>query len=77
MLLNNMKQRMKSDKAASNTVEQVIIIALAMFAALMLFRAVLKPTEDSANLLGERIEDNVKNLMEGKDPEGQVSRPGS
>lgn len=61
------KRRMKSDRAASNTVETIIIIALAVFAALALFTFILAPTRDSAEEMGEGIGDIVGNLIEGND----------
>lgn len=46
-------ERMNSDKAASNTVETIIIIALAVFAGLALFTFVLRPIQQSSEGLGK------------------------
>lgn len=62
-----LKRRIKSDRAASNTVETIIIIALAVFAALALFTFILKPTRDSADTMGTQIGDIIGDLIEGND----------
>lgn len=62
-----LKRRMKSDRAASNTVETIIIIALAVFAALALFTFILKPTRDSADTMGSEIDNIIGDLIKGSD----------
>lgn len=62
-----LKRRMKSDRAASNTVETIIIIALAVFAALALFTFILKPTRDSADTMGQEIDGIIDDLIKGSD----------
>lgn len=59
-------KRMKSDKAASGTVETIIIIALAVFAALALFTFILTPTQNAADNLGSGIDDWMTELMESQ-----------
>lgn len=60
---NMIIRKMRSDKAASNTTETIIIIALAVFAALALFTFVLRPVQSSADNLGAGIEKYTKELM--------------
>lgn len=62
-----LKKRMQSDRAASNTVETIIIIALAVFAALALFTFILKPTRDSADKMGGEIDSIIDDLIKGSD----------
>lgn len=59
-------RKMRSDKAASNTTETIIIIALAVFAALALFTFILKPVQDSADNLGSGISDWMSKLMDSQ-----------
>lgn len=56
-------RKMRSDKAASNTTETIIIIALAVFAALALFTFILRPVQESADNLGSGISDWMDKLM--------------
>ena len=58
--------KINSDKAASNTVEVIIIIALAVFAALALFTFVLRPVQSSADDLGTGIDTWVGDLMDSQ-----------
>jgi len=60
---NMLMNKFKSDKAAANTTETIIIIALAVFAALALFTFVLKPVQGSADNLGSGIDDWMTQLM--------------
>ena len=55
---------MNSDRAASNTVETIIIIALAVFAALALFTFVLRPVQNSADSLGQGIDGGVNAILD-------------
>lgn len=67
--MNLLKQRMSSDKGASNTVETIIIIALAVFAGLALFTFILKPVRDSADNMGGGISKWMTDLMKSKGAE--------
>lgn len=60
---NMIIRKMRSDKAASNTTETIIIIALAVFAALALFTFVLSPVQNSADNLGSGIDTFTTDLM--------------
>lgn len=61
--MNKLKQRMGSDRAAANSVEMIIIIALAVFAGLALFTFILKPVQNSADNLGSGIDKFTGDLM--------------
>lgn len=63
---NMIIRKMRSDKAASNTTETIIIIALAVFAALALFTFILKPVQKSADDLGAGIGNWMSKLMNSK-----------
>lgn len=58
------KERMQSDRAASNTVETIIIIALAVFAALALFTFILSPTQNAADNLGQGIDSGIDGILD-------------
>ena len=60
---NMIIRKMRSDKAASNTTETIIIIALAVFAALALFTFILRPVQNSADNLGSGIDTFASDLM--------------
>lgn len=64
--MNLIRQRMSSDKAASNTVETIIIIALAVFAALALFSFILKPVQESSENLGSGLKTWINDLLDSK-----------
>lgn len=74
---NSIKQRMASDKAASNTVETIIIIALAVFAALALFTFILRPTQQSAEGLGNSINQGVDSILRSDGDMNAVDFSGS
>lgn len=61
--MNLLRQRMSSDRAASNTTETIIIIALAVFAALALFTFILTPVRDSADEMGGGIKKWMGEIM--------------
>ena len=63
---NMIIKKMRSDKAASNTTETIIIIALAVFAALALFTFVLRPVQESADDLGSGIGNWMTDLMDSQ-----------
>lgn len=64
--MNKLMAKMKSDRAAANTVEIIIIIALAVFAALALFTYILTPTQDSADKLGKGIDGGIDSILKSK-----------
>lgn len=55
--------KMQSDKAASNTTETIIIIALAVFAGLALFSFILRPIQNSAQNLGSGMDGWINGLL--------------
>lgn len=63
--MKRIMEKMQSDKAASNTVETIIIIALAVFAGLALFTFILRPVQNSASRLGTGIDGWVGQLLTG------------
>ena len=64
--MNLIRQRMSSDKAASNTVETIIIIALAVFAALALFTFILSPVQESSKDLGSGLKSWINDLLDSQ-----------
>ena len=66
------KERMSSDKAAANTVEIILIIALAVFAGLALFRFILQPVQDNAQNLGTGISSTVTSILNSDGKAGAV-----
>lgn len=64
--MKNVFEKMQSDKAASNTTETIIIIALAVFAGLALFSFILKPIQNSASNLGSGIDGWIGDLLNSK-----------
>ena len=68
-------ERAQSDAGAANTVEMIIIISLAVFAALALFTYVLTPVQKSADGLGKGIESGMDALRgSGGDPTGVAEK---
>ena len=67
--MKKIMSKFSSDKAASNTTETIIIIALAVFAALALFRFVLTPVQQGAEGLGKETKTILDRLIKGKDPD--------
>ena len=61
-------EKMKSDNAAALSGEMLMLIALAIFAGLALFRFVLKPIEGAAGETGKTITDTITELLGGRDP---------
>ena len=74
--MNLIRQRMSSDKAASNTVETIIIIALAVFAALALFTFILKPVQNSSKNLGSGLETWINDLLDSEGKKTPTFKPG-
>ena len=70
------KQRMTSDKAAANTVEVILIIALAVFAGLALFRFILQPVQDNAENLGGGISNTITSILRS-DGKADAVKPGA
>lgn len=66
--MKNVMNRVKSDEAAAVSSELLIVIVLAVFAALALFRFILKPVQQGAEDTGGRIEEIIGNLLTEKDP---------
>lgn len=75
--MQRIKERMQSDKAASNTVEMIIIIALAVFAALALFTFILTPTQESAEELGNTISDGIGSILDSDGDAGKINFGGA
>lgn len=75
--MNLIRQRMSSDKAASNTVETIIIIALAVFAALALFTFILKPVQNSSKNLGDGLDSWIHDLLGSKGEGTPTFNPGT
>lgn len=63
---NSILERFSSDKAAANTTEIIIIIALAVFAGLALFSFILRPIQNSASNLGKGIDGWIGDLLGSK-----------
>lgn len=61
--MNRLRERMQSDRAAANTVEIIVIIALAVFAALSLFTYILTPVQNNADELGTSIDKGVDSII--------------
>lgn len=55
MLLYNLKEKMKSDTAAMGTVEQIALIALALFAVMAVTKFIMTPVSESAEGIGNEI----------------------
>lgn len=55
MLLKNIKRKMKSDDGAVNSVETILLIALAVFAVLVIFNYIMKPIQESSEGIGNTI----------------------
>lgn len=55
-MVNRIKERMSSDRAAVGTVEAVLLIALAVFAVLAVNRYILNPLSKTSEGIGEEIE---------------------
>ena len=55
-IVDKIKERMSSDKAAVGTVEAVLLIALAVFAVLAVNRYILNPLSKSSEGIGLEIE---------------------
>ena len=74
--MTNIKERFlartQSDEGAASTVEMIIIIALAVFAALALFTYILSPVTDSSEKLGVEIEDGIDSILESKGNRGTM-----
>lgn len=76
-MIMKIKERMQSDKAAAGTVETIIIIALAVFAALALFTFVLTPTQESADDLGTTISEGVGSILQSDGDASKINFGGA
>ena len=56
MLLYNLKERINSDEAAMGTVETVLLIALALFAVMVVTKYIMTPIQESSKGIGKEIE---------------------
>lgn len=75
-MMTRIKERMTSDTAAMGTVETIILIALAVFAALALFTFVLRPTQQSADGVGTSIHSGVDSILKSDGDMGAVDFSG-
>lgn len=73
--MKNVMNRVKSDEAAAVSSELLIVIVLAVFAALALFRFILKPVEDGATKTGSTITKIIGDLLDGNHPIGPKPQP--
>lgn len=55
--MSTLKKRLSSDVAASNSVETILLIAMAVFAVLAIFTYIMKPLMKSTKDIGGAIED--------------------
>lgn len=55
MLLYNLKEKVRSDTAAMGTVEQVALIALALFAVMAVTKYIMTPIQESSEGIGNEI----------------------
>lgn len=55
--MSTLKKRLTSDVAASNSVETILLIAMAVFAVLAIFNYIMKPLMKSTKDIGGAIED--------------------
>lgn len=56
-MINKIKQRMKSDTAAIGTTETILLIALAVFAVLVVMKYVMAPVQESSEGIGNVIKE--------------------
>lgn len=54
---NKIKQRFNSDSGAALSVEMIVLIALAIFAVMMVFKYIMTPMGESAESIGKKIKD--------------------
>lgn len=55
MLLNKIKRKMSSDEGAMGSVETILLIALAVFAVIMVVKYIMAPMQDSSEGIGNTI----------------------
>lgn len=53
--MDNIMKRVRSDDAAALSTEMLVLIALGVFVALAVFRYIIKPVENSAKDIGDKI----------------------
>lgn len=54
-MLDKIKRRLVSDEGAMGTVETIILIALAVFGTMVIFKYIMVPIQDSSIGIGETI----------------------
>lgn len=55
MLLDKIKNKMKSDNGAMGSVETILLIALAVFAVMAVMNFIIKPIQESSEGIGNTI----------------------
>lgn len=63
-------ERLNSDSGAALSVEMIILIALAVFAALAVFSFILSPVQKSADSLGKGLSGWIDQLLSSKGQSG-------
>lgn len=56
-MFQNIKNKINSDKAAINTIETILLIALAVFAVMGIFNYIMKPIQESSQGIGSTIKE--------------------
>lgn len=54
-MLDNLKNKMKSDSGAMGTVETILLIALAVLAVMIVMRYIMAPIQESSEGIGNTI----------------------
>lgn len=57
MLLKNIKRKLKSDDGAMGSVETILLVALAVFAVMVIFKFIMEPIQESSEGIGNTIRD--------------------
>lgn len=57
MLLKNIKRKIQSDDGAMGSVETILLIALAVFAVMVVTRFIMEPIQESSEGIGNAIRD--------------------
>lgn len=55
MLLDRIKDKMKSDKGAIGSIETILLIAVAVFAVMAVMNFIMKPIQESSEGIGNTI----------------------
>lgn len=56
-MINKLKNKMKSDSGAMGTVETVLLIALAVFAVMVVMKYIMGPMQESSEGIGNVIKE--------------------